>query len=207
MSYQPGIPTGLVNLDEDYQNIQGNFQALDTVFAVDHVQFSNATAQKGYHTLIHFNPVSTTVTNAPNNQPVSIPPAVTAGYGQLFSAQINDGLATDEVLYWRSGGGRLTQLIRNTQPVASANGYTFLPGGLLIQWGVKNAPGTSGTILFNAANIDFSTSLYNVQLCLSRNSGNQSVTIDSTKTFDKTQFSYLSSSSGSTSLYWIAIGY
>lgn len=203
MSYQPGIPTGLVNLDEDYQNIQGNFQALDTVFAVDHVQFSNATAQKGYHTLIHFNPVSTTVTNAPNNQPVSIPPAVTAGYGQLFSAQINDGLATDEVLYWRSGNGRLTQLIRNTQPVASANGYTFLPGGLLIQWGNFN-PNSSINVTFPIA---FPSAVYNIQLTGSASNNSTFRNGVSTGTLTTTGFTWEGTlSSNWKPIYWLAIG-
>jgi hypothetical protein len=28
-SYQPGIPTGFINLDTDYQNIQNNFDTID----------------------------------------------------------------------------------------------------------------------------------------------------------------------------------
>ena len=56
--YQPSIPTGLVDLDQDYQNIQNNFQQLDTTFGVDHTTFSNNTAQNGYHTVVHLIPQS-----------------------------------------------------------------------------------------------------------------------------------------------------
>lgn len=48
-TYQPNIPTGFVNLDTDYANIQGNFQQLDTTFGIDHYTFSNATANNGFH--------------------------------------------------------------------------------------------------------------------------------------------------------------
>lgn len=140
-TYQPGIPTGLVNLDVDYQNIQNNFQQLDTSFGKDHVTFSSQTAQNGYHTSIHLNPISTTVTNPPNNQPV-VTPVATAGYGQLFSASIDDGINTDTALYFLTGGNRLIQLTRNFAPVASASGYTFLPGGLVMQWGLATVTGS-----------------------------------------------------------------
>lgn len=150
--YQPGIPTGTVNLDVDYQNVQNNFRQLDTSFGVDHVTFSNQTAQNGYHTSIHFNPFSTTVTNPPNNQPPVVPAAV-AGYGQLFSSQINDGINTDTALYFLTGGNRLMQLTRNFAPVALQNGYTFLPGGLILQWARFIASGNTGTLTFAAAGV------------------------------------------------------
>src|SRR5512147_851600 len=135
-TYQPGIPTGTVDLDVDYLNIQNNFTQANTSFGVDHVPFDTNTLDEpaGYHESIHFVPFSTTVTNPPNNQPV-VSPTATSGFGQLFSSQINDGINLDESLYFLTGGNRLTQLTRNFQPVASANGYTFLPGGLILQWG------------------------------------------------------------------------
>ncbi|CAB4133772.1 hypothetical protein UFOVP264_14 [uncultured Caudovirales phage] len=164
--YQPLIPTGTVNLDVDYQNIQGNFEQANISFGIDHLPFSNLTAQNGYHTAIHFNPVSTTTTNPPNNQPINGYTA-TPGYGQLFSAQINDGINTDEALYFLSGGGRLTQLTRNFQPAAVTlnNGYTFLPGGIIFQWGIVTA-GAVGQfpVSFATSNIDFPNNCFNVSL-------------------------------------------
>lgn len=140
MAYQPGIPTGSVPLNQDYLNIQGNFSSLNTQFNVDHVPLTDTsgTPPNGYHTFVHLVPFSTTTTNPPNNQPV-VAPAATVGYGQLFGAKINDGINTDQALYYLSGGNRLTQLTRNIQPLTAANGYSFLPGGMLIQWGVSTA--------------------------------------------------------------------
>lgn len=161
--YQPGVPTGLVNLDVDYQNVQNNFQQLDTSFGVDHVTFSSQTAQNGYHTSIHLNPVSTTTTNPPNNQPPVTPVAV-PGYGQVFSSEINDGVNTDTALYFLTGANRLMQLTRNFVPVASQNGYTFLPGGLILQWARFAASGSTGTINFATAGIAFPNNCFLVIL-------------------------------------------
>lgn len=161
-SYQPGIPTGTVNLDVDYLNIQANFQQLDTSFGIDHLPFSNQTAQNGYHQNIHFNPFSTTVTNPPNNYvpatsyPASVP-AATSGFGQLFSCQVNDGINLDEALFWLSGGNRLSPLTRNFAPSLGTSGKTYLPGGIIMQWG-QQAGLTSG---ITTATVNF-TSYANV---------------------------------------------
>ena len=50
--YQPLIPTGLVDLDEDYQNIQGNFEQLNIVYGTDHYPFDNATPNQGFHNIV-----------------------------------------------------------------------------------------------------------------------------------------------------------
>src|SRR5882757_6313099 len=115
-SYQPGIPTGSVPLNQDYLNIQGNFTSLNTSFSVDHSPLTTATSPpNGYHTFVHLVPFSNTVTNPTTNQPV-VAPSPNTGYGQLFGAQINDGLATDTALYHLTGGGLLQQLTRNIAP-------------------------------------------------------------------------------------------
>lgn len=159
-NYQPGVPTGLVPLNQDYLNLQGNFTSLNTQFLVDHVPLTNTdiTIPNGYHKVVHLVPFSTTVTNAPNNQPV-VAPAATPGFGEIFDAQIYDGINTDTALYFQSGGGRLTQLTRNIQPVPNPAGYTFLPGGLIMQWGT----GASGTAVPFYAGAPFAT-LFSLQI-------------------------------------------
>lgn len=208
-TYQPGIPTGLVNLDVDYQNIQNNFQQLDTSFGVDHVTFSSQTAQNGYHTSIHLNPVSTTATNPPNNQPV-ITPVATAGYGQLFSASINDGINTDTALYFLTGGNRLMQLTRNFAPITTSttNGATFLPGGMIMQWGLVTV---TGTLAINYA-VPLSAPAYSIQLT-QFNSGASSIReflqvfATSSSSFTIRVIDTNGTVSGSPqSIYWIAIG-
>lgn len=149
MAYQPNIPTGSVPLNQDYLNLKGNFQSIDSQFLVDHVPLTSVTPltdPNGYHQFVHLVPFSTTTSNPPNNYPATTVPAATPGFGQLFSAEIADGFSTDTSLYFLSGGGRLTQLTRNFTIAPNSNGNTFLPGGLVIQWGSG-----SGTITFPRA--------------------------------------------------------
>lgn len=211
-SYQPGIPTGFVDLDTDYANIQGNFQQLDTTFGIDHTTFSNQTAQNGYHTNIHLIPNSSTATNPPNNQPV-VAPANTPGYGQVFSAQINDGVATDEALYFLTGGNILQQLTRNFLPKSNFNGYTFIPGGLMVQWGQVTGlggawPTSPQTLNFVTNNINFPAACYVVLTTFigptSSSSGDISINAANPSNFIW-QFSGNSSSSFD-GFYWVAIG-
>lgn len=202
MAYQPNIPTGSVPLNQDYLNIQGNFSSLNTSFGRDHQPLTTATfPPDGYHTWVHLVPFSTTASNPPNNQPVTAP-AATAGYGQLFGAQINDGINTDQALYYLSGGNRLTQLTRNIQPLATATGYTFLPGGLIMQWGTA----TSGAgVTFNVA-AKFTT-LFSIQITPFSAGGAQTIT-SAPQTFNvlSTGFTVGNNSGNLFNYYWMAFG-
>lgn len=220
-NFNPLVPTGLVNLSVDYQNLQNNNQQLDTTFGVDHTTFSDNTGQNGFHFNIRQIPFSCTTSspsinpkttvNGSSNQPVLAPGSIT-GYGQLFQAQINDGIAADEALYFLSGGNNLTQLTRNFAPVAAINGYTFLPGGLILQWG--NVTPLVGATLTNVTfPKPFTSNLFNIQATLipklnTSTSNAQCISVQPSST-PLTKFQYNYSASSSTNyigIYWIAIG-
>lgn len=148
--FQPGVPTGLVDLDVDYQNLQDNFEQLNIAYGVDHVPFSDTSGVppggiSGMHTIIHLQ------SNAV--------PAATATVGQLFNTDQNDNINTDTILWFLTGGGKLLQLTRNFVPTQAANGRTFLPGGLILQWGNFN-PNVSVNVFFPFA---FPAAVYNIQ--------------------------------------------
>ncbi len=195
-SYQPNIPTGTVNLDQDYLNIQGNFQQLETTYGIDHLPFTNATGQKGYHKEVHLVPMAT--------------PSPTVGYGQLFNATINDGINIDQTLYFLTGGGLLQQLTRNFVRSALQDGYTFLPGGLILMWGLATPIPLNGNLAVSFPKIQgsvaFPTSCFNVQLTgLRTNNGGDGVFIDAgSVTIDG--FIIRNGSGTITSAYWTAIG-
>jgi len=90
------------------------------------------------------------------------------------------------------------------------NGWTFLPGNVLYQWGQLTNPGTTGQILFATNNINFPNAVYIVLCTLQHSSSaNEGVTVrgDGGLFPSITQFSYrTTSSSASTRLNWIAIG-
>jgi hypothetical protein len=211
-TYNPLIPTGSVPLNLDYQNIQSNFSQLDIIYGTDHMPLTDATTSQGYHINIHSVPFSTTTTNAPNNQPV-VSPTTVSNVGQIFTAEINDGFTTDEALYYKSGDGRVMQLTRNVTPSGSTNGYSFIAGGILIQWGTKLTTASSGTVTFASSNKAFPNNCWNVTAQLifdssvSTPSGRNTLAID-TDGFSKTKFDWISlgASSSYTGFFWVAIG-
>lgn len=217
MSYQPGIPTGTVPLNQDYLNIQGNFTSINNQFLVDHVPLTSSGISpdqpKGYHMAIHLVPVSTKASNPPDNYPNTSVPAATPGYGQLLGAQTYDGNGTDQTLFFLTGANKLLQLTSNILPVKSANGYTFLPGGLLVQWG--RITGKSGSwptndqvLTFATENVAFAFNCFAVWTTFigPTSSSTGDITINSVSA---TNFHWQFSGSSSSSFggfYWLAIG-
>lgn len=207
-SYQPGIPTGTVNLDIDYQNLQNNFTQLNNIFGIDHIPF-NLAQNSGYHKSIHLVPQST-------GAYPPVPPPATANLGQLFSANGNDGYNNGETLYFMAGNGALRQLTSNFTPSSAINGTTFMAGGIVMQWGFKALAGTdteSGQVLFATNNRNFGTSCYNVQVTLvslsaaGTASPNNSLFVRTT-TVSNLGFSYRynGGSNDFSGFYWVAIG-
>lgn len=156
-TYQPNVPTGTVDFDQDYLNLQGNFQQLDIAYGYDHVAFSDTSGLpptvngiSGLHKVIHA--LANTVTSGGNplNYPI-VPPTPVGLTGEIFTTQSNDGKATDEILWYQTGGGRLSQLTSNIQPSSDAKRVcTYLPGGFLLQAGRINpiVPGTANAVTF-----------------------------------------------------------
>jgi len=201
-TYNPNCPTGVIPLDQDYKNLQLNFQQADNSFGVDHLKFSNNTNQNGFHTVVHMIPFSTLASNPPNNQPIVAPTNV-ALTGELFTAQIFDGINSDEALYYQSGGGRLSQLTRNFTPINAGNGASFIAGGLIFQWGSFD-PNSTTTIVFPQA---FTSPPYSITLTPSVNDNGTYRAYVATGSVTTTQFQFQGTiSSHSNPVYWMAIG-
>lgn len=212
-------------LDNDYLNIQRNFTQLQNTYSKDHIALTDNSGavgtpggKNGAHTLIHQVPFSTIAGFPPNNYPLAgaAIPSVVSGMGEIFTVQQNDGINPDEALYYQTGGGRLMQLTRNFTPIVAQNGSTFLPGGLILQWGFKaiTAQGVS-TVTYPMA---FPANVYNVRATAvydttpptgSVPNGSAVVEIDrNTANFLKTGFSFLftTNSTAYVGIFWEAIG-
>jgi len=127
-------------------------------------------------------------------------PSTAANEGGLYTKQANSVTC----LFWRQeSSGTEVQMTTSQTPSKATSGYSFLPGDILIQWGQKATPGSSGSVSYPVA---FASAPYSLSVSIQRDSGNQSVTIDSSTIPTTTTFNYLSSSAGSSILYWMAIG-
>lgn len=196
MAYQPGVPTGSVPLNQDYKNLQGNFGALNTAFNTDHVPLTTTagTPPYGYHTAIHLVPQS----------PI---PTAMAGYGELYTQTLNDGINTGQQLWYQFITGTPVTinypLTRNIQPVANFSGFTFLPGGMIMQWG----QGTSGAPITFYSEAPF-TNLFSIQITpFTAGAGLQTViTAPQAYSVSSTGFTVANNSGNSFVYYWLAIG-
>lgn len=125
--YQPGIPTGTVNLDVDYLSLQGNFQQLNIVYGTDHYPFDNASPNQGFHNLV-------TTPLVVNNPPDGLPPATAAGILKFYAFQQYTALGP---LQWSRGqsnaiptpltslhGGPISIPVLTTVPIIDLAGIT-----------------------------------------------------------------------------------
>jgi hypothetical protein len=211
--YNPTVPTGIIELDEDYKNLQNNFQQLSTSFQVNHLPLENNTTSNGAHTFVEM-----------RNQ-AGLPAGLKTLEGTIYTKQAN---AVSELFYTPDQSTDQYQLTRTinastanfstylTYPGAAAfelGGWTFLPGGLLMQYGsVLPGEGTSstGTTKFPVA---FTATPYMVlPTPVSRNSGVQSgqervISVrNGLLTTAQFQWNWENSTSSYVGFNWIAIG-
>ena len=193
MPYDTNIPRATDNLNVSQGDIQGNFLTANTIMAINHYPFDNTSADKGKHKFVDM-PILAAL------------PSIASGDGGLYTKTVS----SQSQLFYAADGNiteyQMTRVIPASVGTFATNpGWTFLPGGLIMQYGSKSNPGTSGSVLFTP-NIDFPTACFYVFLQLQHSSsGNESATVQPTPT--TTGFSYRTTSSGaSTILYWWAIG-
>lgn len=140
-TYTNSIPAGSDIPSQSQPDLQTNCTSVNSILNVDMYTFNDNNG--GYHR-------KTTYVDQASNPGSSASQVVefaksTSGSSELFIQR--DGVAT------------AIQLTRGT-PSVGANGYTFLPGGLLLQWGTVTTSGLgAATFTFPVA---FSSAVYSV---------------------------------------------
>jgi hypothetical protein len=143
-TYTPNIPQpGDIPAFSQDQILQ-NFQSIDdgtNGFACNHVSLTDSTlSQRGKHKYIQM-PLQ-----SPNG------PATSTSEGAIYT---KSGTGAQPQLFWRPqstlANGNEVQMT-GVIPLVSEPGYSFLPGGILMQWGIVTGPGSftySGLGLLN----------------------------------------------------------
>jgi hypothetical protein len=192
-TFTQGYPPDNSSLGQTKATIRDNLDGSFLTLAVDHINNNGQPGAKpaGYHKVIHMVP------QAANPAPV-------AGYGQLYSRTITS-ITNDQALFWETGAGLVSQLTMNIAPLATQNGYSYLPGGILMQWGfVNQTSATTVNVVFPQA---FPNNCLNVQVTRSHSSsspGNNSMWVITTPT--TAGFSIKNDDGHTWGYYWVAIG-
>lgn len=150
LSYTPGVPNPPNLPSVDVPDMQTNTNSIQTYLERDHMPFINANA--GAHQQVNLNETNT------GGTPTL--PSLLAGVGfqTLYSTtnSVQIGGNSGELYFTRGGSGVQIQLTGPLSPTYNAppgtlqtsNGYTFLAGGILIQFGFTNAMGNVNSQTF-----------------------------------------------------------
>jgi len=192
-TYTLGYPPDGASLGQTKSTMRNNLDGTFETLGIDHVnnngQTNNGFSSKpaGYHNIVHMVPQGSD-------------PQYVSGYGQLYSKIINSGGTTDTSLFWETSAGVIQQLTSNLTPSANTNGYTYLPGGIIIQWGQVVIVSSPQTIAFP---FTFPNAVFSVVTGVNTNAVSTANT--STNAISNTGFQFYTTKTGSTNFY-IAIG-
>lgn len=203
MSYTADIPVTGDSLGGTRDRIRTNFQLIQSLITANHEDFGSGFGQ-GKHKFLQMPEQGSAPATAVNEgglyTKVGTNPAETnlffraedSGGGGGFEYQLTKVIAVSTALF----GNNTVAYVANNN-----GGWTFLPGGLVMQYGRRTTPGSSGTVSFPipfpSGNAPFSIVMGN-----ERNSA-RACGFD---TISSTGFTYYLDTSGSTAVNWIAIG-
>lgn len=144
MTYTADVPQAAQTIAATQPLINDNFGAINTVFGANHVTFNEANA--GMHNFMQMPEQSSDPTTVAN---------VCALYSKEFDVA-DDGTLVTTLFFKNESSGDVTTF-GGPSLLASA-GYSYLPGGLLVQWNRVNAV-SSGAVSFP---IEFGEAAYYV---------------------------------------------
>jgi len=135
MTFTPNIPASGQSLGNSRPEVLGNFTAIDTTIAVNHVAMNSSDA--GKHKFIQI----------PSS---NIPAATGATEWALYTNTIAGLL---EIFLAPPNAGAAYQLTGNAPgfPANALNGTSWLPGGIYVQWGSRTVDSGGDQIQDNSA--------------------------------------------------------
>lgn len=154
MTYTLGIPADGQSLGNSKPQVRGNFTTIFNAFAVNHVALNSS--PQGKHFFVEMPDVSDQATTT-NEIGLYCKKAGSPAYSNLFFRQEIGGADPTK------NQGAIIQMT-NIAPVNASSGYSFLPGGMLIQWDTITTNGTNSTPVVFPIAFDVATTPYSIQL-------------------------------------------
>jgi len=199
--YTRDIPETDHSPSTDQPNMRTNTNSTDSLISIDHFSFGQNNFD-GTHKQVQLR-------NAAGING-AIPAGLQGNGWETLYASATAG--NGELWFVRGASATGIQLTGPGTPTISGNfGHTFIPGGIILQWGTTTASGTGTTnylFVSNPANIDFPNNCFQV-IAQSQNTTNTSTGDSSVAFISKTGFTLGTIPSGSPSgtiFSWFAIG-
>lgn len=197
-TYTTGIPATNNNPSVDQPNMAVNTNSINNIIGEDHYTFNDS--RGGMHQWVRMPVIG------------SIPPVLMSGQGTIYTKTRTTTTGNNEgsLFFTSDNNGHEYQLTRTISPSFSTfanavgNGWTFLPGQLLYEYGVATK-NTDGTVLFA---VPFSTGVFAINCTVFQNSNNRAFIQVKTSSLSGFTVASRDSSGNDTSntFYWTAIG-
>jgi hypothetical protein len=143
MTYTVGIPFDGQSLSNSKPQIRSNFTVINTAFSVNHLALG--AVDQGKHKFLQMPQQGSAPSTALNE-------------GGLYAKDVS-GITS---LFWRQENNGAEVRLTGVTPVALKNGYSTLPGGLIIQWGSISTVNFNTPVLFATSNINFPNNCFQV---------------------------------------------
>lgn len=166
-SYQPTIPQATDQLSKSQGDILNNFGAIQTLIDYDHVDFSGAvvasiSTSAGKHFRVTLPAQSPAPTFAGGDVGFYNFLNTVSGINELYVNKLNVGSVNAQVPMTMS----VLSTIASPTFVTGQNGWTYLPSGILLKWGLitPTLPNPAQVIFPVAASIPVFNNVLSVQL-------------------------------------------
>lgn len=181
MTFNPNIPQGGDPFSQSQGQILTNFGTSNSIFGVNHGEFNNSTVlDRGKHKKVDFLRIA--------------PPGTLANEAVVYQRLVG----TDSNLFFRRDNTAADIQLTGKDPVVNSTGSTFLPGGILLNWGSVVASAAGVNAVFATA---FTAALYSVTLGVQ---GNSTSVTSSWTTVDLTKINIYNTSNQV--VFYMAIG-
>ena len=221
MPWNVNVPAANLTISSTTAPIQGNFQAIQTWTSVDHIVIDGAGGNEGKHAKVsliqqayvaggNFTPAINLATGIGTVGIYAAQDTANAGPSRMWAV-----IPIKTAAAWEIANIPFTQSsILFNQPANSSSGYTYLPSGILIQYGSYSVtiPNSTGTFITSAAvtfplafpracfRVIVTAATVNSRACISQ------ATSVTNASFDPVSVRVVGSTFGSTNFSYIAIG-
>lgn len=191
ITYYNDIPDAPNNPSNDQTKMRNNTNSVDFIIDVDHYSFESSSNTDGLHKQVSMPVLGAIPAGRIASEGTLY--AKTSGQSQLFYT--NDA-STNEYQMTRVIDASFSTFANQTG--TGSSGWTFLPGGMLMQWGQVLALNPASPVGFP---ITFSTACFSV--VIGPVGSGSTITLGAIST---SNFAYTAAGSLSKSFNWIAIG-